>query len=104
MRKREWLVELHRREDTIAAMRQEAWTERRLCAERAEAQERFYLDRIREVEDSTRALSLDQLRGMHPTVAMQAFPPEPERRLFVHDSTGLVTTEVDPRDYAADTE
>ncbi len=67
--------------------------------DRLNSQQRFYVDRIRELEDATRATSLDQLRGMHPTAAMELYPPEEPRKLYVHDPTGMITTEVDPRDY-----
>jgi hypothetical protein len=67
--------------------------------DRLAKQERFYVDRIRELEDSTRALSLDQLRGMHPTAAMELMPPELPQKLYAHDVTGLISVEVDPRDH-----
>ena len=57
------------------------------------------LERIREVEDWARASSLDQLRGMHPTAAMEANTPLPPRRLFRHDPTGMIIEEVDPNDF-----
>jgi hypothetical protein len=97
-----------RRREQIAALQQTielqktqiVWTQALVqsAQTRLVEQERFYVDRIRELEDATRATSLDQLRGMHPTAAMELMPPEPERRFFVHDATGLISTEVDPRD------
>ena len=61
--------------------------------------DRFWLDRVREVEDWGRAHSLEQLRGMHPTAAMELHPPAPERKLYHSDPTGMIVDEVDPRDY-----
>ena len=61
--------------------------------------DRFWLDRVREVEDWGRAASLDQLRGMHPTAAMELHVPEGPRKLYRTDPTGMIVDEVDPRDY-----
>ena len=94
MRKRDHdeLIEFYRQR-IVAAEERVRVLERQLAAKDA-----FWLDRVRELEDSTRALSLDQLRGMHPTVAMEARVPEPVRKLFRQDPTGMFVEEVDPRD------
>ena len=63
------------------------------------AKDRFWLDYVREIQDQVNATSLDQLRGYHPTAAMEARVPEPVRKLFRHDPTGMIVDEVDPRDY-----
>ena len=98
MRRREHdaLIELYR-ERIVAAE-----THVSTLLDRLARQERFYIDRIRELEDATRATSLDQLRGMHPTVAMELQPPEPERKTYLHDPTGLISTEIEPRDTDVD--
>ena len=70
----------------------------RMSSDRQES-ERMWLDRVREVEDWGRAHSLDQLRGMHPTAAMELHVPEGPRKLYRTDPTGMIVDEVDPRDY-----
>lgn len=68
--------------------------------EKYDQQNRTWLDRIRELEDSVHATSLEQLRGMHPTAAMEARVPDAPRKMFRHDPTGMIVEEVDPRDFA----
>lgn len=59
-------------------------------------------ERIEFLEDSLKAKTLAELRNVHPTTAMEAAQPEEQRKLYHHDPTGLISIEVDPREYSGD--